>query len=348
MLVVIATTGTSLLTNWRKRTEAETGAWPSGQELLDFLRSHQDSCAEQSSLRKLEIKNRDHIHLVGSDTRACRLCLQALEQYYQEQGIHYVFFYPVPQLVESNYRSFQEQGLPKLHERLSSIHEQHRDHQVIINATGGFKAQTAFATLYGLLFGLEVVYMYEDFNNLMRFPPLPISCDQRWLNEYGETFTRILQAPSRKEGLAIIRTLPVEVRGFFEKSDQGYRYSTIGRMFIDACRLRQIDKQYVVRTYKQHSSLWGDGINSLEEINDRKVRELFRRLFDCAPHLNAIYLDEMKTGKTRDTRMEYVETVNNALRYLLKTPLGCQYIKLECVPNMENEVLRLLGRKIYA
>ncbi|MDD9271492.1 hypothetical protein ACFPES_31100 [Paenibacillus sp. GCM10023248] len=43
--------------------------------------------------------------------------------------------------------------------------------------------------------------------------------------------------------------------------------------------------------------------------------------------------------------MEYVETQNQALRYLLFTTAGAEYIKVEVFPGMERETLRLLGKK---
>lgn len=45
--------------------------------------------------------------------------------------------------------------------------------------------------------------------------------------------------------------------------------------------------------------------------------------------------------------MEYIETVNQALKYKVYNSSGSEYVKIEVLPGMEKETLRLLGKKIF-
>lgn len=78
------------------------------------------------------------------------------------------------------------------------------------------------------------------------------------------------------------------------------------------------------------------------------MRALFQKIFDSVPYVRSIFLDEMVHRSTKDElHMEYVETQNEALRYLVLTSAGAEYVKIEVLPGKEKETLRLLGRKIY-
>lgn len=345
--VIISTTGTSLLTNWKRVHDSSEE--PSFQDLLSFINANEEASAETNSLSKLNIDpNRDVLYFVGSDTPDGRFSLQVIEHYYQSKGYNYVFPQYVVGLKNRDYHDFQTRGLPNLLKTLCTIRENHLGTHLIINATGGFKAQTAYATLFGIIFGIEVVYLYEDFKNLLRFPQMPINIDSGLIKSHMETITKIIQSDTKKESRQLLNTLPVSLRGFLEKRGDYYEYSPVGRVFMAALELdNQVCRQYVVRTYKSHTSLWGDGINSIEEITDAEVRELFYRIFDCSGAVTSIFLDDMVHRKSEEVYLEYRETVGNSLRYLLHTPYGGEYLKLEVIPGHEKEVMRRIGKKIY-
>ncbi len=341
--VTITTAGISLLNNWKGKNEGQA---PSLSKLCAYLDEFPDGSAETNSLNKLTLDPRyDHLYIIGSGTDDGKLCLDAIVQHYQSQGFHYVLSESIPGL-SKNYADMQRRGLINLLHSLSRIIESHPGVPTIINATGGFKAQTSFATLFGIFLGIEVVYLHEDFGNLLRFPPMPVACDYRLVSEYKEKFNEILEAGSKGEAQRIIKTLPASLQGFFHKDDGCCTYSPVGKMFIASMGTKSGRKTYKVRTYKNHTSLWGDGINDIEEISDPVVRSLFYRIFDCSDAVTEIYLDEMVNRRDAQVFFEYVETVNHA-RYLVHTPKDGQYIKVEVLPGNEHQVLKRIGKRIY-
>jgi len=345
--VIITTTGTSLLTSW-ERANGGQGKTPDKHILLAALKEQVLNCAELASLSRLELNRQyDYVYLVSSDTGQGALCTEAIEGALNDDGFLYTESVIVKGLTK-NVQDFETRGLPNLFERLAEIREKHAGARLLINATGGFKAQTAYATFFGIVTGLEVVYMHEDFNSLITFPPMPVACDTNYVLQHQTRFGDILAATAKKEARRMIDDLPVDLRGFFKKENDRYVYSPIGRFFVSFMDKLTTRKDYTIRSNKNHTSLWGDGIQEIERIRDGEVRALFRKIFDTVPFVTALFLDEMVHRGKEEIFMEYVETQNQALRYILFTTAGAEYIKVEVLPGMEKETLRLLGKRIYA
>ena len=75
-------------------------------------------------------------------------------------------------------------GLGKLVRLLSEIIRSERTRgEVSIAATGGFKAEIAVANLVGALLGTPVYYIYEQFEQLIKLEPIPITLAPVWLCE---------------------------------------------------------------------------------------------------------------------------------------------------------------------
>lgn len=65
-------------------------------------------------------------------------------------------------------------GLAELARQLALHVENRRSEGVAIAATGGFKAETAIASLVGALLGAPVHYLYNNFDRPVTLEPLPI------------------------------------------------------------------------------------------------------------------------------------------------------------------------------
>jgi putative CRISPR-associated protein (TIGR02619 family) len=343
--VIMCTVGTSLISTWERRTHTDQP--PGLSDLVDLISADEECCTESNSLSHLSLNPvYDYLYLLGSETEEGKLCCAALEEYYTQKGFRYVFPIVIRGL-NSNYNDFQERGLPNLVKEMSVIYENHPGKKCVINATGGYKGQTSYATLFGIVMGIEVVYIYQDFKSIISFPEMPLIFNRDLINEYSEVFSMIVSTESANEARKLIKTLPKSLHGFFEKKHNGYDYSPVGRIFLAALNSSSHTKKYAIRTYKNHTSLWGDGINDIESIDNPDVRLIFRRIFDASESVSAVFLDEMRPGNSSETYMEYVETFPGALRYLLHTSQGSEFIKVEVVAGHERTTLERLGRKIY-
>jgi len=235
---ILTTVGTSLMTNARRDFNLPTD--PGESELAAYLHSQDPSraSAETNSLHRI-LESGDRIVFVHSQTSQGHMCARVLAQHYRNQG----YETDTVEVADLTYEEsrFKMRGLRSLVagliERLRR--EQAQGRQVLINATGGFKAEIAYATLIGLLFRVPVYYIHEAFRDIIEMPPVPIDWDLSLLAEY-EDFFEWLQADLRTtpEVDDRLRGLPSEIRLLLTE-EAGYTFlSPAGEAFYEAYRLR--------------------------------------------------------------------------------------------------------------
>lgn len=64
-------------------------------------------------------------------------------------------------------------------------------HDIILNASAGYKSLVPYTTLLGMIFGVKVQYIFENSDVVMTMPPLPISCDRDLLARVEPLLTKI-------------------------------------------------------------------------------------------------------------------------------------------------------------
>ncbi len=121
----------------------------------------------------------------------------------------------------------------------------HRNN-VIVNATGGYKAQIAFALALGQAMKFPVYYRFEAFSKIIKMPPLPVSLDWELYLENAELLEALeYEGEMREEqlneyGYAHFAQLPTEIKSFLEriKVDRTYylALSPMGQVFLESAR----------------------------------------------------------------------------------------------------------------
>ena len=106
----------------------------------------------------------------------------------------------------------------------------------IINATGGFKAEIAYATLVGLLFKVPVYYIHEIFQDVITMPVTPIDWDYLLLAEYKDFFEWIQKDYRRTEKVKRrLQGMPSRLALLLEDDPEGYTtLSPAGQVFYSA------------------------------------------------------------------------------------------------------------------
>ena len=122
----------------------------------------------------------------------------------------------VNNLQSNDPRAFQ-QGLRNLVRKIAGLYRIHKSEgeQVLLNATGGYKAQISFAGLIGQVFGIPVFCQFEAFPRAIKLPPLPVSFDlDDWL-AYRHVFDA-LEGGNGRELLKVndsrLKELPQKLR----------------------------------------------------------------------------------------------------------------------------------------
>ncbi|MDZ7378440.1 MAG: putative CRISPR-associated protein [candidate division KSB1 bacterium] len=233
MRTVLATVGTSLLSNARRALRVEH---PGTYDLANYLR-HTDATrasAETNSLSRL-LQDRDRVIFLSSQTPEGRQCAEALVRYYTQAGYE-TSMVEVPDLTYTESR-FKMRGLRSLVATLIAQlrREQAQARRVLINSTGGFKAEIAYATLVGLLFDVPVYYMHEAFHDIIAMPPTPIGWDYSLLADHEELFAWLsaeLRPTSEVEQR--LRGVPDDIRLLLAEEDGFTLLSPTGEAFYEA------------------------------------------------------------------------------------------------------------------
>ncbi|MGE5604208.1 MAG: putative CRISPR-associated protein [Bacteroidota bacterium] len=347
MRAVIVTVGTSLITNFQKyHPELPV----SSQNLKQYLQTYfNKASAEVNSLDHLKIYQSDFLHFVCSDNEEGELCASMLAGFYAETQRLLADVVKIPGLAK-NYQDFQNRGLKNFINTLADIIEKHQNDAVIV-ATGGFKAEIAYATLIGLLYRLPVHYLHEDFTGLVTMPFLPVTFDFGPFETYDMVFQDICNAPTRKDAVRLIAALPPELQSLFHKNDQNkYDFSPLGQAVKRAYYssvLNNRSKKFRLEIAKEHSHLWGDGDIEISAVPDQDIRKILQRIIHFAPLIKRFYLDFMEKGHVYEPYLELKKKESGVLTYKIHCSQGSQYLKIYTQPDQETRLLELVGERIY-
>lgn len=159
------------------------------------------------------LQERDKIVFLHSDTDEAKQVAEILEKFYKKEG----YDVEVKSIPHLNYKesSFKVRGLRSFVAELATVirDEQKNGREVLINATAGFKAEAAYATLVGLLFKVPVYYIHEMFKDIIELPAIPIEWDYSLIDTHSGFFKWIeddLRATHEVD--ARIKSLPPDDR----------------------------------------------------------------------------------------------------------------------------------------
>ncbi len=192
MTTIITTTGISLLQNTGRKFDIKT---PSDDQMRQYLRTDPDrASAETNSLLKFAQVD-DQIVLLHTDTPDALNCARLIRDFLEKQ--EYKFIRLSELKLEEDEQQLESRGLRNLVNTLITEVEQaqKRNQEVIINATSGFKAEVVYSTMVGMLYQVPIKYIYENFQRLVTFNPIPLNWDTSLILEYDWFFNWIDSEP---------------------------------------------------------------------------------------------------------------------------------------------------------
>jgi len=146
--------------------------------------------AEINSIRSMRaygyLDANEYVRFLVSDTENGRLTGQILKFYYRRHQNPYRFrevdIRVIEDLRDDDVGRFKNQGLRNLVRLIADTVRYFGVERVLINATGGYKAQISFAGMIGMALGLPVYYLFERFSQVIELPPQPVAWDlSLWL-----------------------------------------------------------------------------------------------------------------------------------------------------------------------
>ena len=198
--------------------------------------------AEINSLAHLlnrENIDKVNLHLLYSDTDDGLEIAEILRHYFDSDGWGSVKIERVEDLNDKDPRAFRTWGLRNLVKVVGRLVREAGGSQLCaIDATGGYKAQVAIAVLLGQAIDIPVYYKHERFDDIISFPPMPVSLDASlwaqasamfWdLSESTEPLLYESYSEDWDERLeALVERVPIDGQDYLE-------LSAMGQIFHDA------------------------------------------------------------------------------------------------------------------
>lgn len=195
---LICTVGTSLISNIRSQNDPELqkyceerNAKALANALMRLDASNRLCGAEinsiESILRSNYISRRHRLIFFVSDTEAGLFTGHILKLFYESGPKQHRFdnveYKVVEGLTAEDVHRFRNIGLRNLVRLIGEAVRSYGSETMLINATGGYKAQISFAGMIGQALEIPVCYMYERFSAVIQLPPQPVSLDLTfWLD----------------------------------------------------------------------------------------------------------------------------------------------------------------------
>jgi len=289
--VILTTVGTSLLSN------AKRDGLVSDQEILRYLaQDPKKASAETNSLLRV-LQPGDEIVLLHSATEEGRKAAQLLQEYWRQQGVACSLVEIAGLAYEA--RGFVDFGLKNFVRTLAGEIRKaaRRQRRVIINATGGFKAEISYATVLGLVFKVPVCYIHEQFKEIAILPPTPVGWDSSLFVWYADFFEWLsageggLRPKAEAEPRAALP--PEEAQVLLEEFElDGQVYlglSPLGEAYLEAFK-NELEQAQGVPVY-----LSSKARRTLEGLEPAR-RELYRKLLQRLRLPNRALISELKSG----------------------------------------------------
>ena len=279
MRTILTTVGISLIS-----PNKHGGKTPNDQDLANYLSraNPAEASAETNSLSRIpDFNSNDSIVFLCSDTEQGKLCAEVLEKHYNKKYMASVKVIPGLTYKESK---FKVQGLRSFVSTLINLVREHKKSgEVLINATGGFKAEMAYANLIGLLFNVPVFYIHELFKDIIEMPAPPIGWDYSLIADYedffewiNEDFQKTAQVDNRLQKLP--QEIHQEIRFLLEDEEGFTLLSPTGEVLFEAFREQQASYASVpVWLSREAQSTYNSAVQSKKVLFDRTLRKLRSR-----------------------------------------------------------------------
>jgi putative CRISPR-associated protein (TIGR02619 family) len=206
----------------------------------DFLRK---LSAETNGLLALEAGKQDHVTLIVTDTEDGKICASAIQKLIQSQFCCSVDIESIEGLQVKDAVEFKTHGVSNLFKKLTEVTKKHSDMTAILNVTGGFKPVIPYMVLYGLFNELEMDYLFQNSEQLIKLPPAPLGVDFSRAGKFIETLFKVNEGDllTENEFQQLAKRIPYNDKAFFNSlfyEENGYMFfSAFGEIVMDKYRI---------------------------------------------------------------------------------------------------------------
>mgnify|MGYP000428985216 CR=1 FL=1 len=249
-----------------------------------YFKNNPNASAEIKSLLKLkkELDDKLEIHLLYSDTALSRLAAEILQNslsYYDE--LNDCTINQPKKIVGLQIwdRNEFNKGMVNLINTIYKISQGYWEN-IIINITGGYKANVPYLTILGQINKCEIYYIFEDTDALIKIPYAPIDINWRVFEE-NETFFMELEMKGVKE-LSQGLTLKNDVLSLLEFAGNLYCLNPLGVALWEKYK-EKFNLLYISPIVSKYIEENRDR-KDIKDIIEKSFNELKRRLYTNPQH----------------------------------------------------------------
>lgn len=207
MTTILTTTGISLYINTSRTSDTKE---PTDDQMRQYLRMKPEAAsAEANSLLQIT-QTDDHLIFFRTETPEAERCANLLKEFFLSRGFKNVRI--VELQFQDDEKHIETHGLRNLVNTLISEIEaaQRKGQQIVINATPGFKLESAYSTMIGMLYQVPVKYIHEKFRRVVTFNPIALDWDTSLFLTYDSFFKWLDEGEGRvqREVEARLRGVP--------------------------------------------------------------------------------------------------------------------------------------------
>ncbi|MCX7835689.1 MAG: putative CRISPR-associated protein, partial [bacterium] len=293
MHAIISTVGTSLFTNAKRnlgdKLDLANPYETTKHQLWEYLSNTNviQASAETHALYWLGFNPSEkkdmsgsYLFFLHSETPMGELCASVLSQWYHDNFFVITEAKLIKNLQSRDPKAFGDDGMINLIKEIARIVKAYRspENRVIINATGGFKPEAAYASIMGFLLGAEVVYVHEFFQRLVVLPPLPNDLTIVGNQDTKKRIHQILNSSSQEEANQLYSKLTPSEKMLIERRENflnpnnskvDYHLTVLGEFINEISPTEKIvPREIKIHTGERdtHSTLWGDKIRVLSDV----------------------------------------------------------------------------------
>ncbi|MEW6006315.1 MAG: hypothetical protein AB1695_13475 [Stygiobacter sp.] len=249
MIEVIVTVGTSLITNYLKKDNSIRSQyeilidqpysnWKEYSAEINKIKSdlnkvlkNSDLSAEIKTLVKLkdDLNQNLQVYLFCTDTILSKLAADIIKEKYDDE-FEFKEIKIIEGLQTSDFQKYDSTGYLRLISSFKQIvlKDSHGNKSVYLAISGGYKAIIPPLTILGQLYNTQLVYVYEESDDLIYFPSLPVHFDWSLAEQFYPYLQDIAKGKKINDNGVIEEMKELRV---IRKSNERYKITPLGELF---------------------------------------------------------------------------------------------------------------------
>lgn len=233
---------------------------------------------------------------------------------------------------QNNAITFQQEALPNFFQALQNIREKTAYQEVVLCPVWGYKSLIPYASLFAMIAGWDINYLYEDAENVLDLPAIPLQLDIERIKDLSHYFTsendtqninNLQKSMWIYDQNELLQTYP----WLLEIADEFVCLSALGRLYYTKyVELQNTEVYLSEHAKKQFDNMRGKQKENFENIFERLKNSMYR---EAKAHHRLDKYIRYKMGNTTERVLFYEKSLKEKTKIVIcEVVLHAEYEKL--------------------